>query len=137
MRSLTFQVSWADEPEKEVSIEASSPYKAYIEFYKQVGMPDENEVIVTRAGKTDRFSNHVKNPEQFLKQHTERKKIEKEPVIWKNPDNPEEDLGCFLGMIVGAVMNPRGAILVIALLFWFFSSVPDWIDDLWQWIFGE
>ena len=66
------------------------PTKRISSFTNKWECLEENEVLVTRAGKTDRFSNHVKNPEEFLKQLTQRKKIENEPVIWKNPDNSEE-----------------------------------------------
>jgi hypothetical protein len=97
---LSFQVSWADDPQSQVTIEARSPYKAYRAFLKREGHSPEVVVEVRRGAQIDTFTNHFEKPKDFWER---ARRSDPDPksreAIYGKSDN--DDLGCFLLFLGG------------------------------------
>ena len=97
---LSFQVSWVDDPQSQVTIEARSPYKAYRAFLKREGHEPEVVVEVRRGRQTDTFTNHFEKPKGFWERirRSDPDPKSREGIYGKSKN---DDLGCMLMFLAG------------------------------------
>jgi hypothetical protein len=97
---LSFQVSRVDEPESQVTIQARSPYKAYLAFLKREGHEPEVVVEVRRGRRIDTFTNHFEKPKGFWERvrRSDPDPKSREGIYGKSGN---DDLGCLLMFLAG------------------------------------
>lgn len=122
---LSFQVSWADDPKSQVTIEARSPYKAYRAFLKREGHEPEVVVEVRRGRQIDTFINHFEKPKSFLERvrRSDPDPKSREGIYGKSGN---DDLGCLLMFLVGPLPFRLVGICVVGFFFIAFQKqCPD------------
>lgn len=118
---LSFQVSWADDPKSQVTIEARSPYKAYRAFLKREGHEPEVVVEVRRGRQIDTFINHFEKPKSFLERvrRSDPDPKSREGIYGKSGN---DDLGCLLMFLVGPLPFRLVGICVLGFFLLHFKS---------------
>lgn len=124
---LSFQVSWADDPKSQVTIEARSPYKAYRAFLKREGHEPEVVVEVRRGRRIDTFINHFEKPKSFLGRvrRSDPDPKSREGIYGKSGN---DDWGCLLLFLGGPLpfrLISVGAVGFLVVLFQMECSGPD------------